>query len=211
MRGRTIPYSEAELDWISARRDMKRRDLHAEFVATFGRDDVNFENFKALCTRKGWLTGRTGRFQPGQTSHNKGKKGLCAPGSEKGWFPKGTLSGRAAKIAQPIGTERVAKGGYLQRKVNNDRPFYKRWRFVHVLNWEANHGPIPKGHALKCRDGDRTNTDADNWILVPRAMLPRLAGAKKGVSYDDAAPELRPALMAAAQLEHAIREARKDD
>ena len=210
MKGRQIIYSAAELDWIEARQTEPRRDLHAQFVAQFGRDDVSFENFKALCTRKGWKTGRTGCFPKGNVSHNKGKKGVCAPGTEKGWFKKGQLSGRAAKVVKPIGTERVAKGGYLQRKVNNDMPFQRRWKFIHAINWEAVNGPIPKGHALKCRDGNRQNTDPDNWVLVPRALLPRLAGAKKGINYDNAPAELRPALLATAKLEHAIREARQD-
>lgn len=210
MKGRQIIYSAAELDWIEARQTQPRRALHAQFVARFGRDDVSFDNFKALCTRKGWKTGRTGHFAKGNVSHNKGKKGICAPGSEKGWFKKGQLSGRAAKLAKPIGTERVAKGGYLQRKVNNDLPLQRRWKFVHVINWEAVNGPVPKGHALKCRDGNRQNTDPSNWDLVPRALLPRLAGAKKGINYDTAPAELRPTLMATARLEHAIREAKAD-
>ena len=210
MKGRQIIYNATELDWIEARKTEPRRDLHARFVTQFGRDDVSFENFKALCTRKGWKTGRTGCFAKGNVSHNKGKKGVCAPGREKGWFRKGQLSGRAAKVVKPIGTERVAKGGYLQRKVNDDMPLQRRWKFIHVINWEAVNGPIPKGHALKCRDGNRQNTDPDNWDLVPRALLPRLAGAKKGLNYDTAPAELRPTLMATARLEHAIREAKAD-
>ena len=205
MKGRQIIYSPSELHWIEARKTEPRRALHAAFVAEWGREDVSFDNFKALCTRKGWKTGRTGCFPKGSIPPNKGRKGVCAPGSEKGWFKKGSLSGRAAKVAKPIGTERVAKGGYLQRKVNNDMPFQRRWKMVHILNWEAVNGPMPDGHALKCRDGNRQNTAADNWELVPRAILPRLAGAKKGISYDHAAPELRPSLMATARLEHAIR------
>lgn len=208
MKGRQIIYSATELDWIEARQTEPRRPLHAQFIARFGRDDVSFANFKSLCTRKGWKTGRTGCFPKGNVPVNKGRKGYIAPGCEKGWFKKGQLSGRAAKLAKPIGTERVAKGGYLQRKVNNDLPFQRRWKFVHVINWEAVNGPIPKGHALKCRDGNRQNTAPDNWVLVPRALLPRLAGAKKGINYDTAPAELRPTLMATARLEHAIREAK---
>ena len=210
MKGRQIIYTPSELQWIEARKSEPRRALHAAFVAEWNRYDVNFDNFKALCTRKGWKTGRTGCFEKGAIPPNKGKKGICAPGSEKGWFKPGRRGGRAKDNYKPIGTERVAKGGYIQRKVNDDLPLQRRWRMVHVINWEARHGPIPEGHALKCRDGNRQNTDAGNWELVPRAILPRLAAAKKGINYDEAAPELRPTLMAAARLEHAIREARKD-
>ena len=210
MKGRAIRYTPSELHWIEARKAEPRRALHAAFVAEWGRDDVTFENFKALCTRKGWKTGRTGCFAKGTVPPNKGRKGHCAAGSEKGWFKKGTLSGRAAAQIKPIGHERMAKGGYLERKINHDMPYRKRWRAVHLIEWEAAHGPIPEGHALKCRDGNKRNTHPTNWELVPRALLPRLAGAKKGINYDEAPPELRPALMATAKLEHAIRKARDD-
>lgn len=49
-------YSKAELSFISRRRKMPRRDLHAAFVAKFRRKDVSLENIKQLCTRKGWAT-----------------------------------------------------------------------------------------------------------------------------------------------------------
>jgi len=188
MTGRAIPYSQAELDWIAAHADQPRRALHAAFCARFGRTDVSLENFKALCKRKGFRTGRTGRFPPGNMPVNKGRKGHVAPGSEKGWFRPGERRGVATRLYKPIGTERVSKCGYLERKVNDDLPPQRRWRAVHLLNWEALHGPVPQGHALKCSDGDRLNTDPGNWELVPRAMLPRLAGARKGLNYDTAPP-----------------------
>ena len=211
MKGRAIPYSPTELEWIKARATADRRATHAEFVARFDRADVSLQNFNALCKRRGWLTGRTGHFHAGQIPPNKGRKGWCPPGCEKSWFRAGNRTGRANHVYKPIGTERVSKDGYLQRKLNDDLPFNQRWRAVHLIEWEARHGPIPEGHALKCRDGDRQNTDPDNWDLIPRAILPRLAGAQKGrMNYDEAPPELRPALMATARLEHAVREARKD-
>ena len=58
---------------------------------------------------------------------------------------------------------------------------------------------------LALLDGDRTNTDPANWVAIPRAMLPRLAGR-----YDEASPELKPIILTTAQLEHAGRQARKD-
>lgn len=211
MKGRAIRYTDPELDWIRANCTRDRREAHAEFQARFGRDDVSLDNFNALCKRRGWLTGRDGRFHAGQVSHNKGRKGWCAPGCERTWFRKGNRTGRANNVYKPIGTERLTKEGYLERKVNDDMPLRGRWRAVHLINWEARHGPVPSGHALKCRDGNRQNTDPDNWELIPRALLPRLSGAQKGrMNYDQAPPELRPALLATARLEHAVREARKD-
>jgi hypothetical protein len=209
MKGAKIVYSPEELRWIEARKTYPRTILHAAFVIAFGRADITVENIKSLCTRKGWKTGRTGCFPKGNTPVNKGRKGYCAPGSEKGWFRKGERRGVATKLYKPIGTERMAKGGYLERKINDDLPLQRRWRAVHLINWEVKHGPIPAGHALKCLDGNKLNTDPGNWELIPRALLPRLAGAKKGLNFDHAPDELRVALMATARLEHQVRVIRR--
>lgn len=209
MKGRPVVWSAAELAWIEARATGNRRATHAGFVAAFDRRDVSLSAINALCKRRGWLTGRTGRFAPGQTPPNKGRKGFCAPGSEKGWFPPGTRLGRAAANYQPIGAERVTKDGYRQRKVNDDLPFQRRWKMVHLIEWEAVNGPLPAGHALKCLDGNRLNTAAPNWVAVPRGLLPRLAGRHRR-AFDTAPPDLKPTLLAVARLEHAARAARKE-
>ncbi|MBK6742481.1 MAG: HNH endonuclease [Hydrogenophilales bacterium] len=46
---------------------------------------------------------------------------------------------------------------------------HKRWRLVHILNWEAVHGPLPPGHLLHFLDGNRMNTSAENLEMVSRA------------------------------------------
>lgn len=207
MKGRAIAYTQAELDWVRDNCTLPRKDLHARFVATFGRGDVTLQNLASLCKRNGWLTGRDGRFQDGKPSWNKGAKGLRFPGSEKGWFRKGSRNGVAAEKYQPIGTERLSKDGYLERKIHDGMPLQSRWRAVHLVEWEKLNGPVPEGHALKCLDGDRTNTDPANWTLVPRALLPRLAG-KSGRDYDNAPADLKPLIMATARLEQAARDAK---
>lgn len=209
MKGRWIEWTADQLAWIEARREMPRRELHTAFVATFGRDDVSQSNITALCKRRGWFTGRNGRLEKCNVPHNKGVKGWTAPGSEKGWFRKGGRRGVATRLYKPIGTERLSKDGYVQRKVNDDLPLQRRWRGVHLINWEAQHGPVPEGHALKCLDGNRLNTDAANWHPVPRSSLPRLAAGKRGIPYDTAPAELKPTLLAIAELEHAARQAKK--
>lgn len=208
MKGRCIAWSDAELDWIERNSRRPRREAHAEFRELFGRPDVKLSNFVSLCKRKGWMTGRTGRYEPGRTPENKGRKGYCAPGREKGWFRKGERRGVARDLWKPVGTERMSKDGYLERKVNDDLPLQDRWRAVHLILWEELHGPVPDGHCLKCLDGDKTNTDPSNWEAIPRAMLPRLNG-RFGRDYDAAPEELKPTLLATAKLEHAVREARK--
>lgn len=212
MKGKAVPYSSEELAWIEANAQRVRREAHADFVARFGRHDVSLCNFIALCKRRGWLTGRDGRFAKGLVPHNAGKPFPVArenPACRATQFRKGQRSGLAVKLWKPIGTERIGKGGYRLRKVNNDLPLQRRWRFVHVIEWEAVNGPLPDGMALKCLDGNRLNCDPSNWIAVPRAMLPRLAGSRVGIPYDTAPADLKPAILAAARLAHAARQRRK--
>jgi hypothetical protein len=209
MKGRRIPYSAEELAWIEACCDLPRKEMHALFVQIFGRTDVSLATLNGLCKRKGWFTGRTGRFVKGERrADNPARKGHCPPGCEKGWFKPGVRRGVATRLYKPIGTERLSREGYLERKVNDDLPLQRRWRAVHLIEWEKVHGPLPAGHCLKCLDGNKLNTDPSNWECLPRALLPRLNG-RFGRDYDAAPPELKPTLLAIAKLEHKAREARK--
>ena len=58
MKGAAIRYTEAELRFLEESSTMPRRELHAAFVRQFGRADVTHDHIKALCTRRGWKTGR---------------------------------------------------------------------------------------------------------------------------------------------------------
>jgi hypothetical protein len=209
MKGSAIKYSEDELRWIEAHKSQVRRISHAEFVKIFDRQDVALANYVALCKRRGWMTGRNGRFHRGQKSWNKGKKIGLHPGSAATAFKKGNMSGAAAKKYKPVGTERVTADGYIERKLHDGLPPQSRWQTVHRINWEAVNGPVPDGHVLKCLDGDKSNTDPSNWECIQRALLPRLNARWRGVKFDDAAPEVKPAVMAVAKLDQAVREASK--
>lgn len=207
MKGRWISYSAEDLAWIKACSDLPRKELHALFVQVFGRSDVSLSNLASLCKRKGWQTGRTGQFVKGEKrADNPARKGYAPAGCEKGWFRPGHRGGRAKDNHKPIGTERISKDGYRERKVNDDPPFNRRWRAVHLIEWESRHGPLPAGHALKRLNGDKLNTDPSNWECLPRALLPRLNG-RFGRGYDTAPAEVKPTLLAIARLEHKAREA----
>lgn len=164
------------------------------------------ESPAACRLRRGDNVGSATRFKKGQTPANKGKTMPFHPNSAAHRFKKGERRGIAGKLWKPIGTERISKDGYLERKIHNGLPLQSRWRAVHRIRWEEINGPVPKDMALKCL-GDKANTDPSNWALVPRAMLPRLNG-KYGRGYDAAPAELKPTIMAIAKLEHAAREAR---
>lgn len=113
------------------------------------------------------------RFQPGQVPANKGlRRPGWGPGRMKETqFKPGVRQGIAVRLYKPIGTERISKNGYLERKVNDDLPLQARWRAVHLLLWEAAHGPIPKGHVICFANGDKTDIRLDNLTCVPRRDL----------------------------------------
>ena len=210
-----IRYSKAEQAWIEQHRTLPRREAHAKFCKAFGRDDVSFDNFKALCTRKGWKTGRDGRIEKGATSWNAGMKmppgkGGNHPNSRKTQFQSGVRQGVAIKLYKPIGVERMTREGYLERKIHDGMPLQSRWRAVHLIRWEEKNGKLPQGMCLKCLDDNRLNTDPSNWEAIPRGMLPFLNGGRASSHrYDEMPEELKPSVLALARLKHAKSRATK--
>jgi len=123
--------------------------------------------------RRGDQVGVVTRFPKGHVPLNKG---LRRPWWSRGrmqetQFRKGTRQGRAAAIYKPIGTERISKAGYLERKISEALPFQRRWRAVHLLVWEAANGPLPKGHAIAFKNSDRADVRLENLECVPRREL----------------------------------------
>lgn len=207
MKGRPIPYSPDELAWVEANRTLPQAELHTLFCARFGRD-VSPGALKQLRQRRGWPTGRTGCFEPGGVPPNKGKQMPYNAAVAATWFKPGERRGAASRLYKPIGTERLSQDGYLERKINDDLPLQSRWRAVHLIRWEALHGPVPDGMRLKCLDSDKANTDPSNWEAIPYGLAPRLNG-RYGRGYDQAPAELKPTILAVAKLEHAARQGRK--
>lgn len=216
MKGHWIKYSAEELAWLSANRTMPISDYARAFNEAFARD-VAPANLHALRKRQGWKTGRTGQFAKGQEPANKGVPcppgvGAHHPNAVATRFKKGHgRSGVAVDLYKPIGTERISKDGYPERKINDDMPLQGRWRAIHLINWEAANGPIPKGYCLKSKDGAKTNSDPSNWMLIERALLPALNGGrhKRRLAFNEAHPDVRPTLVALATVEHKARQARR--
>lgn len=130
--------------------------------ATFGTSYTQMQ-VKQVKQRNHISSGLDGRFQPGQTSHNKGKKGQYAPGSEKGWF----RAGHSPHNHLEVGAEVMTTDGYPAVKIAEPNV----WKLKHVLVWEAANGPVPEGHAIIFLDQDHTNTNLENLALVSRAEL----------------------------------------
>lgn len=204
---RKIIWHSDELAWIKKNKHMVRPVAHRLFCEKFNRPDIKFSAYKSLCKRKKWLTGRTGCFSKDHIPANKGKKMPFNANRARTQFKKGHLGGIAKEIIKPIGAEVVREDGYIYRKINNDLPFHKRWAALHIMLWEELNGPVPDDHCLKSLDGDRTNTDPNNWTCIDRALLPRLVGNWGATPYDDAPDKIKPAILAVAKLNHAKNKA----
>lgn len=116
--------------------------------------------------------GAAGRFASGMKPWNSGMPYDAGGRSRDTRFRAGQRVGRSAELWKPIGHERMADG-YLQRKVTDTGYTPRDYVSVHRLIWEEAHGPIPAGHALVFRNGDRLDIRLDNLELITRAELMR--------------------------------------
>lgn len=95
---------------------------------------------------------RATQFKPGQMPWNKGSNYVAGGRSAETRFKPGSRP----HTWVPVGSYRVTMG-QLERKVN-DLPDNScvRWHSVSRLVWEAAHGPVPAGHIVIFRPGQRT-------------------------------------------------------
>jgi hypothetical protein len=119
--------------------------------------------------RRGDEVGKNHRFPKGHVPANKGTR-------RPGWAP-GRMKETQFKAGQknhnvmPVGTTRLIDG-YVYIKVAAVRyvPYTVNWLPVHILGWERAAGrPMPPGHCLWFRDGDRMNVAVENLELITRA------------------------------------------
>ena len=98
------------------------------------------------------------QFKTGLVPWNKGTHYTAGGRSAETRFKKGEMRGAAQHNYVPIGSHRITRDGYLERKFTDDPSLYpsRRWEAVHRLVWQAAHGPIPAGHVITFRPGQRT-------------------------------------------------------
>lgn len=112
--------------------------------------------------------GGSSRFKPGHQTWNKGINFNPGGRSAETRFKKGMKP----HTWQPIGTERISKDGYLQRKVFDTGYPPKDWIGVHIFLWQEHHKKdLPKGYAIVFKDGDKTNIVIENLECLSRAEL----------------------------------------
>jgi len=125
--------------------------------------------------RRGDEVGKAYRFHKGHVPFNKG---LRRPGWYRGrmretQFKKGQMTGAARRKYKPIGTERISRDGYLERKITDagktNAARQRRWVPVHRLVWQAARGPIPRGHVVCFKPGAKTTVAGE--ITVEKLEL----------------------------------------
>lgn len=134
---------------------LSRKELTEKFNSEFGKN-ITVGQMTGFLKNHKIKSGRTGHYEAGLVPHNKGTKGLMKP--NKTSFKKG----QKAFNHKPVGTERVNVEGYLEIKTAEPSTWSLKQRHV----WQLKHGPIPKGHNIRFRDGDKLNCDIDNLLLV---------------------------------------------
>ena len=113
------------------------------------------------------------QFQPGHEPWNKGKSYQPGGRCRETWFQRG----RPANLTHnylPIGSLRVNRDGYLERKMTDDPSLApaRRWTAVHRLVWQEAHGPVPQGMAVVFKPGTRT-TELEGIRLECLEMITR--------------------------------------
>lgn len=135
---------------------------------------------EACRLRRGDHVGAATRFPKGHVPANKGlRRPGWGPGRMKDTqFKPGVRQGIAARNWRPVGTVLVDSDGYLRVKVREARPGEaygfgnsRAWPQLHRHAWERVHGPVPPGHAVFFRNGDRRDVRLENLQLVSRREL----------------------------------------
>ncbi len=127
--------------------------------------------------RRGGDVGASTRFKKGHTTWNAGKTGINIGGFATQFKPGRPPS--EARNYRPIGSIRLSRDGYLERKISDDQTLApaRRWIALHRLVWESINGPIQKGHVVVFRKGMRTTNEQEITIdrleLVTRQELMR--------------------------------------
>ena len=136
------------------------KDLAIAFTEKFGIHRTS-DHIKGFIANNKIKTGKTGQFKKGNVPYNTGTKGLKIGSSTS--FKTGNLPHNW----KPVGSERISTDGYIEVKIAEPR----KWKAKHVLIWEKEFGPVPKGCAIIFGDKDNRNFNPGNLITVTRSEL----------------------------------------
>ena len=154
----------------------------AAIGARIGRSESGVAQMRVKCGVSSLANCSRGWFGPGHTPANKG---LRRPGWSPGrmretQFKAGQRTGKAAENWRPLGTVLADSKGFLRIKVREGckGEAYgfgntKIWPLLGRYTWEKERGPIPPGHKVVFKDGDRANCAPENLELISNAEMMR--------------------------------------
>lgn len=168
---RPLKYDAEQIEWLKLNYPiLQLTDLVKAFNHVFELSESTSQ-VRAFLKNHNITSGRTGQFEKGSESWNKGKSFTAGGRSSETRFKKGSVPANR----KPLGSERIcAKDGYVYIKVSEKDPHTSaktRYRLKHQVVWEKANGKIPPGKAIVFRDGDKLNCKLDNLILVSRGQL----------------------------------------
>jgi len=196
-------WTQEHIAWVrDAYTRLSLDDMTIAFNLHFN-DSKTVQQMRSLTRNHKIKSGRSGRFDSGHQTWNKGLKGLQIGGRETQFKP-----GHAPANVRPLGSERTDKDGYTLIKVSEPNPHTgasTRFRYKHVVVWESEHGHVPEGYVVSFKDGNKANCSLENLELLSRAALCYLN--KNSGNLPD---ELRPSMRALAKLKAATSAAERE-
>lgn len=103
------------------------------------------------------------RFKMGHLSHNKGKRleDFMSPEGIEKFKSTSFKPGHTPSNSKYDGHQRITKDGYIEVRVCKGN-----YQLKQRLVWQQNNGPIPKGHVVTFKDGNKQNTALSNLKLI---------------------------------------------
>lgn len=149
-------YTPSELAYLREHYADTSNDMLGKVLNRNARNVAQKARKLGLAKSPHFLEAHGGRFQQGLHPWNKGVPG--STGHQDACRATQFKPGRPAELSanyRAIGSVRIAKGGYLEQKITDDRSLYpaRRWKSAHSLVWEREVGPIPPGHIVVFKPG----------------------------------------------------------
>lgn len=160
-------YPDTDTKHLAERYDCTVRSVYSQAVKMGLKKSKVYRASPAACAlvRDGNL-GEPYRFKHGHRPHNAGQIGF-SPGGRS--CETQFKAGHRPNNWRPIGSERITKDGYRQRKMTDTGYPPRDWVGVHKIVWTEHHGPIPDGHLVIFVNGDRRDLRIENLKMVTRS------------------------------------------
>lgn len=128
------------------------------------------------------------RFKAGQDAWNKGLRGVV--GVQEACRATQFKKGVRPHTWMPIGSYRISSEGVLEQKLTDEPgPNSVRWFPVHRTLWVGANGPIPPGHVVRFKPGQKT-TDLALITLERLECVTRMENMRRNSLHTIYPPEV---------------------